>query len=118
MFEINGLDQFTEDIRNMTITTQEKETILKKAVAPLKSEIVSTAESFWDTGELMKSFKEVVKGGQAYVTSNVKHAWILEYCSKYNHAGYFSGAVENAEDNVLRVIDENLFKGGWYYGNW
>lgn len=106
---INGLDQFLNDINKMTITNSEKERVLNKAVIPLSNSLKSEANSFRDTGELESSLKTVVKDGQAYVTSNKKHAWILEYSPKYNHMGWFSGAVEEVEDDILNIINDELF---------
>lgn len=109
-FEIFGLDEFAKEIDSIVLTTANKNSILEKAVEPLYSEIKAEADSFKQTGELSNSFKKKVKDGKAYVTSTKKHAFILEYSPKYGHAGYFSGAVEDAEDKVLDIIEQELLK--------
>lgn len=110
-FNINGMDELMREFEKGAISDSDKERALTKAVNPLEKSIVDNSPV--DTGDLKNSWKKEVKNNKATVSSNERYAYILEYGSSHTkkHMGYFSNAIEDAEDEVLNIIENELFKG-------
>lgn len=110
-FELNGLDKLIGELSKDAISDSNKEKALNKAVVPLEKSIVDNSPE--DTAKLKKSWKKKVKDNKATVSSDERYAYILEHGSSHTkkHMGYFSNAIDDVEDEVLNIIENELFKG-------
>lgn len=110
--EIEGLDELTDFLADMTIDEADENKAMRKAIEPIYEEVVKNSPS--DMGYLRRNIKKQVKKEDLSTVGIVKlGAWYSmfnEFGTSKNksHIGFFNRAVEKSKDESLEILKKEL----------
>ena len=110
--EIEGMEEFTDMLQDMTIDEADEKKAVKKAIEPIYAEVVKNSPT--DTGYLKRNVKKQVKKEDLAVVGIVKlGAWYStfnEFGTSRNksHIGFFNRSVEKSKDKALEILKKEL----------
>lgn len=110
--EIEGLDEFTQMLENMTIDEADEKKVMRNAIKPIAEEIEKNTP-VGSTGKLKKISKTVKKEGLAtigIVRTKVFYDMFQEFgtSQQKHHVGYFDRSVKNTEDKAIEILAKEL----------
>ncbi|KOY66359.1 HK97-gp10 family putative phage morphogenesis protein [Clostridium sporogenes] len=109
--EIEGMEEFTEMLENMTIDEADETKVVRKGIEVVAKQVESNTPVL--TGKLKKIKKSVKKEGFATVGTVKLGAWwdlFQEFGTsqqKY-HVGFFDRAVKGSENEAIEVVAKEL----------
>lgn len=113
--EIEGLDEFTNMLENMTIDEADEKKAMRNAIKPIAEEIEKNTPK--RTGRLAKLSKTVKKEGFAtvgIVRTKVFYDIFQEFgtSKQKKNVGYFDRSVKNVENEALNILSKELLDKG------
>lgn len=110
--EIDGLDEFTDMLEDMTIDEADEKEAMRKAIKPIADEVKKNSP-VGKTGKLKKVTQAVKKDGLATVGTVKTKAWydiFQEFGTsrQKKNVGYFERSVKNTEDKAAEILANEL----------
>jgi len=110
--EIEGMDEFTKMLEDMTISEADEKKAMRKAIKPIADEVEKNSP-VGKTGKLKKVSKTVKKDGLATVGIVRTKAWydiFQEFGTsrQKKNVGYFERSVKNTEDKAAEILANEL----------
>ena len=110
--EIEGMDEFTKMLEDMTISEADEKKAMRKAIKPIADEVEKNSP-VGKTGRLKKVSKTVKKDGLATVGVVRTSTWYDKFqefgTSQQKHnIGYFERSVKDTEDEALEILSKEL----------
>lgn len=109
--EIEGMDEFTEILEEMTITEEDGKKAMRKAIKPIKEGLEKDTPK--DSGKLAK-VKTSVKSNHLSIIGTVRlGAWwdkFQEFGTSFQkkNVGFFERSVSNTGDEAVGILGKEL----------
>lgn len=110
--EIEGMEEFTNMLQDMTIDESDEKKAIREAIKPIADEVQKNTP-VGATGKLSKIKTSVKKEGFSTVGTVKTGAWWDKFqefgTSQQKHnVGYFDRSVKNTEDRALEILAKEL----------
>ncbi|WMJ81971.1 hypothetical protein RBU49_06905 [Clostridium sp. MB40-C1] len=112
--EVEGLDDFTNMLKDMTIDRNDETKAMRAAIQPIKERLeIDTPKGV--TKKLSKVKTSVRKDGLATVGTVKAGAWWDKFqefgtSQQKKNVGYFERSVRNTEDKAIEILSRELLK--------